>query len=522
MNENAEQDVRLRILNTLLTTPHRDLAAVYPEHQRMITDDPRFYSQLAAWYNDTGEIRDHKEMFIISLCLSKFDGHREVGLAMLRELPPYQLTRVLKFVLGNYITERKPKVAATAPARMVRGRRVPAAPAQPAAPAKKIKTGLFRQLPNSVMTEINRYLQERELDKDWFDSVCVGARKYMKTLYAFGHRKPTDRAQAVLFDDKPPADSKAFLIKELAKATSPTDQARVIVENKIPYRIASTVIESMTPPVIAALLEVMTSQELVNSIGSLKKRGVFDNPDLKQLIEEKLVAAKSDKRVAALKSLEAVKATTGISEDVKKELEAVADQQIKSKGRISRPTALFVDKSGSQTATIELGKRIGSLLSTVMEDGVPLYAYAQDTIAYPITSQGKDLAAWEKAFEGIRASGWTSCGVGLQFMLSKGYKVEQIILVTDEGENTAPKFFDIYQKYCQALNAFPNICIVKTPNATDQLEREGRTKGVEVDAWQFTGDYYSLPGLVKFLCKPSKLDLLMEIMSWPLPKRKVA
>jgi hypothetical protein len=308
----------------------------------------------------------------------------------------------------------------------------------------------------------------------------------------------------------------------LAKASSPTDQARVIVENKIPYRIASTVIESMTPPVIAALLEVMTSQELLNSINSLKKHGVFENPDLKQLVEEKLTAAKSDKKVAALKSLEAVKAAPGISEDLKKELENVADQQIKSKGRISRPTALFVDKSGSQAATIELGKRIGSLLSTVMEDGVPLYVYAQDTIAYPITSQGKDLAAWEKAFEGIRASGWTSCGVGLQFLLQKKYMVEQIILVTDEGENTNPKFFDTYQKYCQALGAAPNVCIVKTPNATDQLEKEGQAKGVTVDAWQFTGDYYSLPNLVKFLCKPSKLDLLMEIMNWPLPKRKVA
>lgn len=516
---NQEVDVRLGILNTLLTTPHRDLPAIYPIHQRMLTDDPRFYAQLAAWYVDTGEVRDHKEMFIINLCLSNFEGHRNVGLAMMRELPPYQAERVESFIQGKMVTEKVARPAVVAQVRG-RGRRpVAAAPAQPAPAPKKVKWGLFRNLPNSMKTEMLRYLREREADTEWLDTVCVGARKFMKRLYALNNIKPCERAQAILFDDKPPADSKAFLIKTLVKATDPTEQAKCIVENKIPYRIASTVIESMTPPVIAALVEVMTPQELLNNIGSLQKRGAFDNPDLKTLIEEKIEKAKTSKRVAALKSMEAVKATN-VSADIKEKLANVADTQIKSKGRITRSTALFVDKSGSQAQTIELGKRIAALISTVAE--APLYVYACDTIAYPIVAQGSDLAAWEKAFQGIRASGWTSCGIGLQYMLSKKQSVEQILLVTDEAENTAPKFFDVYEQYCRTLNVAPGICIVKTPNANSQLEDEARKKGIQVDAWQFAGDYYSLPNLVKFLNKPSKLDLLMEIMEWKLPERKVA
>ena len=38
--------------------------------------------------------------------------------------------------------------------------------------------------------------------------------------------------------------------------------------------------------------------------------------------------------------------------------------------------------------------------------------------------------------------------------------------------------------------------------------------------FQFAGDYYSLPNLVPLLSKPSKLELLMEIMDYPLPVRK--
>ena len=38
--------------------------------------------------------------------------------------------------------------------------------------------------------------------------------------------------------------------------------------------------------------------------------------------------------------------------------------------------------------------------------------------------------------------------------------------------------------------------------------------------FMFDGDYYSLPNLVPFLTKPSRVELLMEIMEYPLPKRK--
>src|SRR6476469_4885523 len=99
-NGGNEQDVRLRLLNTLLTTPHRKLEEIWPVHQDMVTKDPRFYVRLAAWYADHGDVRDHKEMFVVTLVTSDFPGHRDAGLAMLRELPPYQVGRVVDFIHG--------------------------------------------------------------------------------------------------------------------------------------------------------------------------------------------------------------------------------------------------------------------------------------------------------------------------------------------------------------------------------------------------------------------------------------
>src|SRR5687768_806909 len=104
----SEQDLRLGILNTLLTTPHRDLAQTWPVHREMVEADPRFYVRLAAWYADNGDVRDHKEMFVVTLVLSDFPGHRDAGLAMLREMPPYQVARVVDFVHGRKTTRKVP------------------------------------------------------------------------------------------------------------------------------------------------------------------------------------------------------------------------------------------------------------------------------------------------------------------------------------------------------------------------------------------------------------------------------
>src|SRR5205085_2573768 len=126
-----------------------------------------------------------------------------------------------------------------------------------------------------------------------------------------------------------------------------------------------------------------------------------------------------------------------VSAEVRKKLEAVADAQVKARGRIARPTALLIDKSGSMSQAIEIGKRLGSLLAAVADK--ELFVYAFDSIAYPVESAGPDLAAWERALTGITAGGNTSVGVGVEQLRRKKQYVEQIVVVTDEGENAEPR-----------------------------------------------------------------------------------
>lgn len=497
MAQEREQDTRLRILNTLLTTPHRKLEMVSPIHSQMVQEDPLFYQHLAAWYSENGDVRDHQECFALTLATSDFEGHRDVGLALLRELPPYQVCRVVDFLHGTKKNKKKKDKT-----------------------VEVVSAGLGKNIPGSMRTEVERYLREREADNDWLDTCLVTARKAMKRLYALNHIKPSARADNTLFKDQPPPDSKAFAIKELANASTPQEQAAAIIKNKIAYRVASTIVTSMTPTVLLALIEVMSAQELINNLGSLRKRGAMNHPDLRALIEKRLEDAKGAKRVVAMKGGVAAKAA-GLDADMEAKLAAVGDAQVKSRGRIKRSTALLIDKSGSMTQAIEIGKQIAAMISAIMD--APFFIYAFDSMAYPIKTKGNSLADYEAALRGVRAAGQTSCGVSLEYMIRNKEIAEQIILVTDEGENQSPFFWPTLQKYKTQMNLPDvNVVIVKTEKATAHLENNSVDGKKEVDTWQFSGDYTSLTNLIPLLAKGGRLDLLMDIMAYPLPQRKTA
>ena len=311
-------------------------------------------------------------------------------------------------------------------------------------------------------------------------------------------------------------DSLAYAVKALAKADTPVEQARAIVENKIPYTIAIGAVKQVTPVVLVALINAMSPQEVINNLKSLKERGALENTEVKALIDEKLEAAKSGKRVSALKGKVAAEAA-GLDAETTAKLEQVMDAQVKQKGSIKKPTALLVDKSGSMSLALEVGKQIAALISGVTE--ADLFVYAFDTMPYPVTASGKNLSDWDKAFQHLRAGGGTSIGCSVEAMRLRKQVVEQFILVTDEGDNTAPYFNTALATYCKELNVQPNVVIVKVGYASDFVERKLRMEQVQVDTFTFSGDYYSLPNLIPLLSRPSRLELLMEILETPLPVR---
>ncbi|MBW4695844.1 MAG: hypothetical protein KME27_29355 [Lyngbya sp. HA4199-MV5] len=472
---NIERDLRLEMLNSLLTTPHRKLEQVAEIHKLIVELDPIFYGHLAVWYQRNGDVRDHKEVFVAHLLTSDLGEHRDAGFIMLQEFPPYQVARVVDFMKQHR-----------------------------------------NKLPRSARTAVQRYLKVRESNPALFDRAALRGRKAMKHLYASLHIKPGERANAILFRDHPPVGSLAEVLKQLAKAESAAEQARLIVEFKLPYTIAIGAVKQLTPVVLVALINSMTPQEVINNLKSLKARGAMDHPEVKALIDGKLDEASKGARVAAFKAQVAADAAD-LDADTVARLEKVTNEQVKRRDVITRPTALLVDKSGSMENAIELGKRIAALISGITQ--ADLFVYAFDNIPYPVTAQGKELTDWERAFQHIKAGGGTSIGAPLEAMRKKRQIVDQIIIVTDEGENAAPYFGEVYKTYCRELAIMPNVVIVRVGGYCNWLESQLKGQQAPVETFTFAGDYYSLPNLVPLLTRPSRLDLLMEILDLPLPVR---
>jgi hypothetical protein len=96
---------------------------------------------------------------------------------------------------------------------------------------------------------------------------------------------------------------------------------------------------------------------------------------------------------------------------------------------------------------------------------------------------------------------------------------EQIMIVTDEGENAPPYLKNAYAEYVQEMKVAPTVIIVQIGGAGPAFTRGLQESGIEATRYAFKGDLYSLPNLLPLLAMPSEAELVDLIMQYELPKR---
>ena len=510
-------DKRLALLNAFMSCPHRDTDRIMTVHDDVRKQDPMFYAHLASWYNGpgNGEIRDHKEVFASMLITDSFIENREVGLALFRDMPLFMKRRVVGFIKGKKVKIRK---------KTGEKMQVGKAGAHKKTIEKVIieerKVGLNRNVPSCLRTEVKNFLRWLEGDNKKFDEAAMRSFWDLKTMYKAGglQVKPSERAQGILFEGKVPEGSKLNVLDAIRSASTSEEKAALIVKNKVPYMVAVGLVDKVTPSIIVALINNMSSQELLNNMASLEEKGAMDMPEVKALIDKKLDKAKTARGVATLKTKTAVATGRIKNASIVKKMDAVADTQLKNRGVVSLSTAILIDRSGSMTAAIEVGKRLAAIVSGATVADLKVIAF--DSSAAEIVAEGKELSHWEQAFKGIHAGGQTSIGSALYYLLRKKTVVEQIVVVTDEGENANPMFYTVYEQYCRELNVKPNVVVIHVGGVDTTFTRSLKAANIEFDIYTPEGnDYYGLPGIIPLLARKSKLDLVYEIMDVPLLKR---
>lgn len=204
--QSVEQDIRVTILNSFMSCPHRDTDALKKIHEEMRQKDPVFYSHLASWYKKNGDLRDHNEVFTSMLITDPFIENRETGLALFQQQAPFMKSKILGFIKGKTITLREKTGKKTKRNKKVVDEIV----------NKEKKVGLNKPIPSCLKTEISRYLQWLESDNDRFDSVALRNFNDLKSFYAGKglQIKPSSRAQKILFEKEIPEDSKLSIFKK--------------------------------------------------------------------------------------------------------------------------------------------------------------------------------------------------------------------------------------------------------------------------------------------------------------------
>jgi len=470
-----EVDTRVEILRSILRSPHGDVEELAVLHMQAFERDAEFYAHFAAWYRDKGEVRDHRHLFTAQLLTAPLEyiEFRPVGRALLFTLSVRETARTVKY-------------------------------------ARTFLGGAPRYLRKSV----ELCLRKLENNENAFDNAVVLHKRSMKSLYASLHIKPSEKAQQILFDEVPPEGSKPWVVKQLRKLP-PVEAARFIVRYRVPYLVAVGAVSKVTPTVAIALLEQMSPQEMLNNLSSLERRGLLSDPEVRKLAEEKIEAAKQDKRISTLKmDLAAQRVDKQLAAKVKE----ARDERVEQKVEIALPTALFIDKSGSMAPAIEAGKQIAALVAPIAKAG--LWVVAFDTVAREIKSQGTSMSDWERAFKHIKSDGGTSVGSALEILRRRRIAVEQIVIVTDEEENTAPMLADVYKRYRDELNVDPSFIIVRVRSQSPLLEDQLNDVGAMCSRFEFEGDYYSLTNLLPLLSGRGLIDLVDEILSYPLPNSR--
>jgi hypothetical protein len=474
----VETDPRLAFLDSLLCSPHGRLAEYGAVHAHTLASDRDFYGHLAAWYHEHGVVEDQRQLFCAHLAVSPEQEHREAAFVMLQRLRTYQVARVLRYMKESLGT-----------------------------------------LPRRTRSAVRWWLSRRERDPAWFDEVALRDRRNLKYLYATLRIAPSERAGKILFEKDPPPDSRLAAVKRLARETDTAVVAEGIVRDRIFASTAVGLLKRLDAPTLAALVTVMSPQQVMNALRSLERRGALAHPDLKLLIQDKLQHAAAAPSLQAARSLTAAGAIE--DEATKQQLASVAADRLRRLGTISRPTAIFVDKSGSMERALELGAHVSALACTIAEQ--PPCVYAFDAFARAVRPKGQErhLAAWAEAFCRLSADGQTSIGSPFAALTYGGQKVEQVVVVTDGEENSAPFFVPALREYEQAMRTKVSVVVVliNGRRGYNALERSLSENGVEATTWVFDGDLYSLPNLVPFLVTPRRAVLCAQILETPLPTR---
>ena len=457
-----------QMVNDILRVGHGDLSIYNEVGLRAAEFEPELLAHLIAWNERKGEIRDSKVALpIISLRADRDDVLFENSAAHLCKLSARDLVRACRY-----------------------HRDLP-----------RIRNGGAWWLKEAI----ELYVKHREQNVRWWDKTALQHRKSLKTLYAMYHIEPSPRANRILFKRNYPENSVFARVKEL-KNMKPQEAAGTILNFKIPFLVAVGALGGIKgkSDIVLALIEQMSTAELINNSNMLKRWGVMDSPELKSAYEKGLT---KKQKVSTLKAGKAAKVVGG---RVGKKLQAVQEKKLDT-DKIKGDWLVLGDRSGSMENSIEVARQVAGFLARKVDGQVHLVFFNTRPNYYNVTAKSLDRINEETSR--LRATGGTAIGCGLQLILEKNILVNGIAVCSDGGDNTSPYFHQAYERYVKAMGIEPTVYLYHVPGEINRMIDFCARYGVMVEMFElgFNVDYYSIPQIAQTM-RANRYSLVEEIM----------
>lgn len=479
-------------LRSLMKVAHRDYAPGVAELHEAIETDPDLISRFCVFLVLGGTaIRDQIDIAIITLlqAATEFPEYREAGKLLLLgsdvydiaepyqdliTLPPFRIFRIAQFIDQS-----------------------------------------DRKVSRLLKTAMRGYIRMLEKDTYRFDSVALLNRGNLRWAYRRFHIKPNSLAQAILFDNKPPADSKFAAIKQIVAEPDIAEKAKLIVDAKLPYRIASTLIPKLDATAGIALVNAMSPTEALNSRKWVESSGLLNIKEVKDLYLSKVKRA--TKSVA---SADHRKSAQGTDEEVQAAVQEAKQTSTEQGQRIESNLLILVDKSGSMQNAIDVAIKFGARIAPLCDGDLMVVAHNTEGRVISVSSSERNrLSAWEEAFKGIRAGGGTAHQRGLTKALESGFMPESIVLITDGGENSLD-FTQNLENFAANTGFEPHVVMIHLSGGEEnRLGQRLESSSLRYDELEFEDDYYLFDQVGALLGGPAAKSLVQRVLDTELPRR---
>ncbi|MCY9517567.1 TROVE domain-containing protein [Paenibacillus apiarius] len=305
----------------------------------------------------------------------------------------------------------------------------------------------------AVKRQVNRFLAG--VSEYWALKYNGRGRGYsLGDAIATAHPKPADLKQQALFRHLRGREANLALLPQvealenLKRANTEKKQLRWITQGKLPYSTVTGAIKP-TKAIWEALLRQMPAFALLRHLNALLRAGVFENEANLQYAVQRLADREALAKAKILPFRFAL-AYEQVNHPVLRDaLREAVELTFGNLPELGEQTAIFLDISGSMSGEY---LRIGSVFALALykkTQGNSLF-WLFDTKVLDAKPSRHDSILSQA--ERIRVRGGTDTGAPVRELLRQGKKVDQIIIITDEQQNSGSPFYEALSAYRAQVN----------------------------------------------------------------------